>query len=120
MYQSLYINVFLCAYVLISYSFCVCVCLYVYELVGVCVSVCSEEEAVLCTPQEKRGNPIHLRSLGSWWGTQHHPCLVVCMHMSVSEQFVFIFMFNRPILKYVYKHCRFYVIDINSIHFEFF
>lgn len=41
------------------------------------------------------------------------------MHMCVSEQFVFIFMFNRLILKYVYKHCRFYVIDINSIHLEF-
>lgn len=58
----------------------------VYELlIGMCLSVCTEEEAVPCTPQEKRGNPIHVSSLAKWRGTQHHPCLVVSMHARVTE-----------------------------------
>lgn len=109
----------------------VCVCLYVCQFVCECLCkceslsvsciwaadwdvfecVCTEEEAVPCAPQEKRGNPIHVSSLAKWWGTQHHPCLVVSMHVCVSEDSCILWedLYLHFLKIHLLHYCRFCV-----------
>lgn len=111
----------MCVYLHVCHfvSACLCKCEF---MSGVCLSVCTKEEAVPCPPQEKCGNPIQVSSLlnaGLHSITRVRSFACTCVEASslllTSCEKILTLIFNSLTFKYTFKSCR---LCVNEIIFK--